>query len=227
VSKPGRNASRRYLFRGLSALVVGVAVLVGGCDQGDPPEQIEPSVGLPFPDTPDQLIDNFKTAYGGMDLEAYRDDVLSDQYTFVLQPETVEEFALADSLFDRDDELAIAETMFSGQPNAWDRVLTSIEMLELQPLSAWEAVPANDPYFGSLPETQRRRFSLIFYFAIQGDFRYEVLGAQVFYVECDSVLHRGVMTPRYRLRGQIDQTVLRPGKGTDQATWGTVKALWH
>jgi len=181
---------------------------------------------LPFPDTPDQLIANFEAAYGDMDLDAYRDEVLADAYTFVLQPETVEAFALADSLLDRDDELVIAQRMFTGQPNLDDRVLASIQMVERQPLSPWEPVPADDPHFGALPATLRRRFSLTYIFATQGDFGYQVVGAQVFYVACDTVLHEGAMTPRYRLRGQLDQTVIQPVAGTDVETWGGVKAYW-
>jgi hypothetical protein len=193
-------------------LLMMLLLASGGCifspddTGGDNP--VEPPVGLPFPDTPDKLIANFKTVYSAMDINRYRDEILSPDYTFVLQAETVEEFQLSDNIYEYADEVAIADKMFSGQPNLQDRVLSAIEIQTLQPQGAWLPVPANDPYFGGFPGARFRNYSLLFYFNMQGDFRYEVRGDQLFYVTADTVMHNGVMTPRYKLLGQLDQTAV-------------------
>lgn len=203
------------LSRNLSMLLLMMLLLAsGGCifspddDGGDDP--IDPPPTLPFPDTPDKLIANFKTVYTAMDINLYRDEVLSPDYTFVLQASTVEEFGLSDNIYEFEDEVAIVEHMFSGVPNRDGKVLTDIEIQVLQPEGAWLAVPANDPYYGGFPGAKFRNYTMLFYFNVQGDFRYEVQGNQLFYVTAEEEMHNGVMTPRYRLLGQIDQTSILP-----------------
>jgi hypothetical protein len=201
--------------RAMSLLVMMLLLLAaGGCifspddDGNDNPPPPEPT--LPWPDTPDKLMDNFETVYTGMDLVGYREEVLSPHYTFVLQNETVEEFQLPDNLYEFSEDVAIHDKMFSGQPNSDGKVLTDIEIQELQPEGAWLPVTATDPYFGGYPGAKFRNYSLLFYFNVQGDFRYEVRGNSLFYVTADTLMHNGVMTPRYRLLGQLDQTSAQP-----------------
>jgi hypothetical protein len=183
---------------------------------------------LPFPGTPDQIIQNFVTAYGAMDVDLYRDEILSPDYTFILQAETVEEFGLPDNLYEYTDEVAIAEHMFSGQPNLEGRVLTDIEIQVLQPQGTWFPVPANDPYFGGFPGVHVRNYAVLIYFNCQGEFRYEVQGDQLFYVTSEEVMHNGYMTPRYWLLGQLDQTGAAPwALLTESTTWGAVKVIWR
>jgi hypothetical protein len=219
------TSPRNLLFVSLAI----AALAAPGCYEDDPdtPPTVLPQYTLPFPDTPDQLMANFETSYPDLDLDTYRDEILADAYTFVLQQGTVEEFGLPDNLYNRDDELAIAEHLFSGHPNLNGKVLTDIEIQTLQPQGAWMPVAADDPYFGGVPGAQFRNYTLLFYFNVQGDFRYEILGNQLFYVTPDTVLYEGAMTPRYRLRGQLDQTGAMPAQRTEGATWSTVKALWQ
>ncbi len=203
--------------RKLSLLLLMMLLLAsGGCifspdDDGDD-NIIPPDPELPFPDTPDQLIANFKTVYTGMDFNAYRDEILSEDYTFVLQAETVEEFELSDNIYEYADELVIAQKMFSGQPNQDGVVLSTIEIQSLQPQGGWLDVPANDPYFGGYPGARFRNYIIVSYFIAQGgDFRYEVQGNVLFYVTSTEEMHEGALTPRYRLLGQLDQTaVIQP-----------------
>ena len=216
------------------SIILIVLVLAGyvaiGCNDKDAPVVLPPApeYTLPFPDTPDQLMENFETAYAGMDLAVYRDEVLAETYDFVLTAETVEEFELPDNVFDRDEELAIAQKMFSDQPNQNGVVVSNIQIQSLQPQGAWLAVPDTDPYFGNQPGVLLRSYDILCYFNAQGgDFRYEVRGNQLFYVVPDTVMHEGVMTPRYRLRGQLDQTGAIGPKSTESTTWGTVKALYE
>jgi len=183
----------------------------GGCifsPDDNPPDILPPVDTLPFPDTPDKIIANFKTVYTDMDINLYRDEILSPDYTFVLLNETVEHFGLPDNLFEFEDEIRITGKMFSGQPNEAGRVLSDIEIQVLQPQGAWLPVPDNDPYFGGLG-AQVRNYNTLIYFNMQGEFRYEVQGNQLFYVAADTVMHDGALTPRYRLLGQLDQTTTK------------------
>jgi hypothetical protein len=204
----------RIQSRVLGLLMMLLLMLAsGGCifspdDAGGPDPIVEDP--LPFPDDPDQLIANFKTVYSGMDHTRYRDEILSPDYTFVLQVETVEEFGLSSNIYEYADEVAISAKMFSGLPNLRGKVLTAIEMQVLQPEGAWLPVAANDPYFGGFPGARVRNYSMLFYFNSQDAFRYEVRGNQMFYVTADTVMRNGVMTPRYKLLGQLDLTTILP-----------------
>jgi hypothetical protein len=219
---------RRWKLLLLAAAFTGLLLAAAGCKDNDGPGPIVvPQYVLPFPDTPDRLMANFKTAYTTMDLDAYRDEVLRPDYTFVLQNETVERFGLPDNLFGFEDEGLITEKMFAGQPNEEGKVLSDIEIQVLHPQGAWLPVPEADPYFASVPGTLVRNYNILIYFNMQGEFRYEVQGDQLFYVAPDTVLHDGALTPRYRLRGQLDQTARLLDKGTESSTWGTVKALFR
>ena len=82
--------------------------------------------------------------------------------------------------------------------------------------------------FGGIPGAQVRNYEILIYFNTLGDHRYEVRGEQLFYVEADTVMHDGAMTPRYRLAGQLDRSsVGRRSKATEGSTWGGVKALFR
>ncbi len=187
------------------------------------------TASLPFADTPDRLVDNFLFTYQAMDIDLYRDDILSENYIFLLQAETVEEFELQDNIYEYDDELAIAQKMFSGQPDQNGVVLSTIEIQSLQPQGGWYDVPANDPYFGGYPGARFRNYNILSYFNAQsGWFRYEVQGNVLFYVTSEEVMHDGVLTPQYRLLGQLDQTSFwLNGKATESTTWSDVKAMFE
>lgn len=96
------------------------------------------------------------------------------------------------------------------------------------PQGAWLAVPADDPYFGGFPGAQMCNYSVLLYFNVQGEFRYEVQGDQLFYVTSEMVQHEGVLTPRFHLLGQLDQTGFwGSGRATESTTWGGVKAMFE
>jgi hypothetical protein len=219
--------TRRWRTAMIMLLACGALLALGGCDKGEPPEQPHETTGLPFADTPDQLMANFETAYTDMNLDAYRDEVLADAYDFVLLPETVDCFGLLDGTFGHADELAITQKMFSGQPNEAGRVLADLEITEFQPQGGWLPVAETDSTFGGIPGALLRRYDVLMFANMQGEFRYVVQGMQIFCVAPDTVLHEGAPTPRYRLRGQIDLTVVNLDKATDVAPWGTLKALFR
>lgn len=210
-----------------SCVLLALALFaIAGCS-GDDDSQAGPNAPayrLPFPDTPDQLIANFQIALTTLDLAAYRDEILADRYEFILQGPTVQEFGLPDGVFDRVEELAIVQRMFTGQPNEAGKVLTAIEVQSLQPHGPWLEVPQADVYFRDLPGALVRNYDLVIYFHLQDDSRYEVRGQQLFYATPDVRLFEGAMTQCYRLRGQLDACTLSSRDQTEMMTWGAVKA---
>lgn len=216
---------RRALSLAFTALAAAL-LLTTGCNDKDDPQPPVPEYALPFPDTPDQVVANFRTVLTDLDVVAYRDEVLADEYAFILLDETVEEFALPDGIFDRDEELTIAQNMFSGQENAQGGVLTDIEVPLIQPQGAWTTADA-DPDFRAVPGGLVRAYNVLVYFNMRGDFRYEVRGQQFFCVIPDTQLFEGAMTPCYRLQGQRDGSAVGAHKATESSSWGGVKALFR
>jgi len=94
-----------------------------------------------FPGSPGKLMANFAEAYGGRDLEAYR-DVLHPDFRFQFQPCDVEALGLAKDHFGKREELEVAAKMFSGKPvvKKDGRVLPAIggiEFLHFEPCGEW------------------------------------------------------------------------------------------
>ena len=203
-----------------------LAALIPGCKSDDGPTGVPLTPELPVADTPDQLIANFAAVYAGLDLAIYRDDILADQYAFVLQPETVDAFDLPANRLDRDDELVIASHLFGGTPSRTGEALGGIVFESLQPQGAWQPVAENDPFFPGLPGALVRSYTLAISFGTVGDAIYTVAGDQLFYVVAQTVPRDGVPTTRYLLRGQVDLTTGELRKGVEPLTWGDVKAMW-
>lgn len=211
-----------------AVLLAVVALTISGCSDDDPSTKPNPqSYRLPFPDTPDQLMANFQTAVATRDLDAYRDEILADQYEFILQNQTVQQFGLPRAVLDRSAELAITQKMFSGQPNEDGRVLAAIDFQIFQPHGPWMPVPAADGYFQAIPGALVRNFDLVIVFDMQGDLDYEIQGQQLFYAIPDIRLRDGNMVQCYRLRGQLDACSLVSPDQTAAATWGSVKAQYR
>lgn len=207
-----------------AALACALTLTAGCNDKDDPAGPPPPEYTLPFPDTPQQLMANFRTALTELDLAAYRDEVLAGEYEFILQQSTQEDFGLPDNILDRTDELEIARKMFTGQPNSRNQVISSIEVASMQPTTAWLPVPETDADFGDVPDALVCSYYFRIYFNMRSDLRYEVTGAQHFYVVPSTQMLGGVMTPCYRLRGQVDQSSAY--KSTESQSWGSVKALY-
>ena len=171
--------TRRYVLARRASCSPAL-VAIAGCKDNDDPSRAERrrSTGLPFPDTPDQLMANFQTALTSMDLAAYRDEVLADRVrASCCRAATVEEFGLPDGVFDRVEELAIvAEDVHRpaqrGRPGA-RRPSRSSPCSRKAPGCR---CPAPDLYFGDIPGALVRNYNLLIYFNLQGEFRYEVRG---------------------------------------------------
>lgn len=212
--------SRRFALLFACCLVLPLAA----CNDKDDPTGPEPPVTVE-PRTPDGLMADFSAAYAARDLAAYRDGVLAPAYRFPMQAATVDEFSLPDSTLLFAHEVAIVEAMFSGQPGSEGEVLTGITIDTLQPQGGWLPVSDDDPYFGGVAGAQVRTYSLLFFFELTQDNRYEVGGLQMFYTVPETLLSDGEPVVRHRLLGQIDLTGDDP-KAVDNLSWSDVKARW-
>ncbi|MFH1842157.1 MAG: hypothetical protein ABIF77_03035, partial [bacterium] len=90
--------------------------LANGCgDEGaitEPP--MTPTLPEGYPETPDQLMDNFRAAYSGLDSLAYA-ALLHPDYRFLFSGPDLNLMELLTGYLTATEELTIAWNMFSGQ----------------------------------------------------------------------------------------------------------------
>ncbi len=191
-----------FLMPLLLVALAGTGCLFSPDNSDDPPP---PPPVIPFPDSEDQLIANFKTAYTSMRIDDYR-PVLHPQYVFILRPEDVppgesDRFTYA-------EELAVAENMFSGQPierpgDSPVPAISAISIAALDRQGTWIDVGSSDPDF---PNTRRGLYLIQLTFSRAGANTIIVNGQQEFYVTSRDSLVNGVTKPYFQLRGQRDLT---------------------
>ncbi len=200
----------------LPVVVIGLAFAAGGCifQPEDSPNNGGGGggdTGLPFPSTPDQLIDNYKTVYQDKDIALYRDQVLSHDYKFVLQQGTVDEFGLPDNVYNYEEDVALQSRMFSEQPgheaNGTTVVISSIDIPIMNGYDNWEPVSDSDTNFGGYPNARKRTYDVGIYFHVSGESRQlYVAGQTTFYVTARDSTYQGAPTLYYQLLGQEDHT---------------------
>jgi hypothetical protein len=100
----------------LPALLIALAVLPG-CSTDDPavPQPEPEPEGLPFPDSPEQLMANFATAYETRNLVELA-GLLHPRSETILQQSTTTRYPDVGTTLDRTEELRIHERMFAGVP---------------------------------------------------------------------------------------------------------------
>lgn len=184
-----------------------VALAGSGClfspdnDTQPPP----PPPVIPFPDSADQLIANFKTAYTSMRIDDYR-PVLHPDYVFILRPEDV---PLGGSdRFTYAEELAVTENMFSGLPierpgDTTVPAISSISIAVLNRLGIWIDVGPSDTNF---PNTRKGLYEIQLTFSRADANTIIVNGEQEFYVASRDSVVNGVTRQYFQLRGQVDLT---------------------
>jgi len=196
----------------LPLLLVLPLLAAGGClfspdDDNSPPGGGGGNEGLPFPGTPDQLIENFQTVYEARDFLVYTEQILHPQYTFVLQEQTVEDFGLPDNLYEYEDEVVIAQKLFSESPGSNGQVITQIDVERMQPQGVWQDVDDSDQYFGGIENAQRRTYDVKLVLFVQGqNLQLIVEGNVIFYVAGTEVEYQGQTRLYYQLLGQWDFT---------------------
>lgn len=206
-------------------LVVLLTIAAAGCLFSPDPKthEVPPLPVAPFPDTPDQLMANFKTAYTGLAIADYR-SVLHPGYVFIFRLQDL--LPGASDRFTCAEELAVAVKMFSGLPieRPWGMTLPAISSIQFTTLNRagpWTEVGLEDPDF---PNTNRALFEIQLTFSRADANTIIVTGLQEFYVSARDSLVDGVLKPFYQLRGQRDLS--GDSKGVEGDSWGAVKCLY-
>lgn len=181
---------------------------------------------LPFPDSPQQVMENFVTAYETRDVGEYL-MIMHPDFQTILQQETIDEFPDVGPTLDRYEEQNIHKRMFLGQavidPNG-DLLpgITEIAFDVIQSLGPWEATP-NDDIF---PNAQSALYEIQVLFNRGQNFStLRVEGMIKFYVVSREFEHEGVTRQFFQMVGQVDLT--DGHKAIESTNWGFVKALFR
>ncbi len=181
----------------------------------------------PFPDSPTQLMLNFRTAYETRDIALYR-NLLDPDFLMLLKESTIFDFPELGSTLDAVEDADIHAALFAGASGR-DAIgnlttpVSSIGFEDLFQLTDWEVTPQTDPVPGALAAL----FDLSVNFNRTGDKRLQVQGMVKFYASVRDSLHLGAIRPCYRMKGQWDFTIEDVLKDMEGASFGSVKALWR
>lgn len=211
--------------RGLALVLTLVAVLLvaPACDDDDPVAP-PPPIG---PETWQELMATFVSVYEDLDIDGFR-EVIHPDFLIALSQATVDEFALPADTFSYDEEVLIAERMFSGQPfvrpdQSIVPGITRIAFEYFEPETAWEVAGPTDRFPGDLCAQYRVEIRIE-----QGNFGLlTIRGIIEFAVRIELVEHDGVPRHRWWLVGQVDYTDPGAKRPTDEASWGDLKALYR
>jgi hypothetical protein len=184
---------------------------------------------LPFPDSPDQLMLNFKTICEDMDFAEYA-SLLHPDYFMILQQSTQDMYPSVGSTLDVVEERRIHERMFSKQDvtDPDGALVPGLRTIEFRTFvrSAWSLSPPTDV----IPNADCAVYQVSFQFdrgAAQRILKVE--GEIKFYVtHRDSVIN-SVTRPYYQMYGQIDLTLSSAlgSKASALDSWGSVKCLFR
>ena len=181
---------------------------------------------LPFPDTPDQLLANFRTIYETRDTDEYR-IILDPAFVTLLQPETVNEFPLVGNELDFAEEIRIHDRLFSAESQTdpgggFIPAVVQISFSRLTQIVDWGLSLPTDP----IPSTLSSLYDVeILVDRGQAYSTLKVEGQIRFYATTAEVLHEGQPRTYYRLVGQLDLTDSR--KDVSIMAWGSLKAYFH
>ncbi len=168
------------------------------------------TVVRPFPGTPDQVMENFRTAYSTRDLDFYN-EVLHADYRFYFTQEDVLSGAVPTEFWGKAEEMEATENIFSGNayqsPDGGSEAgVSAITFSQLDQTVDWQPVGPEDPDF---PSTQWASFTVAIDFERTGDTTIQVRGQQLFWVSCDTVVVDGLRKAYYQVRGQRDYTSVK------------------
>lgn len=188
-----------------------VLTAAGGCifsPGEDPPcTDCNPVPGLPFPDSPEQLMLNFKAIYEDMNFAEYRKMVHPD-YIMILQPSTQTEFPDVGPTLDISEELQMHDRMFSKQDVTDPDGLSvpGVQTIQFQTFARqnpWSRSAGDD----QIPNADFALYDVVFLFDLGAREKVlKVQGAIKFYVTHRDSVVSGVTKPFYQMYGQIDLT---------------------
>jgi hypothetical protein len=203
-----------------------------GCNDDDSnpvitstPDNI-PDSSLPWPGTPAQLMANFQTIYENRDADEYR-LMLDPAFVTILQQGTRNEFPHVGQELDVTEENRIHERLFSGEAqtdpdgNLVPAVL-DFEFSQFSQIFDWEESLPSDP----IPNTLSSMYRVDIKVDRGQQFpSLNVVGQIRFYVTTAAGRLDGQPRTYYRLVGQLDLT--GDGKGFQEVSWGSLKALFY
>ncbi len=180
---------------------------------------------IPFPDSEDQLMMNFKQAHTARNYEMY-EQALHQNFKFVFLPSDVENLGLPCNYFPRTADLAAMANLLSGEPiqnsqGVQVSAVTQISFQVLDPVSAWEE--SGNPDF---PASRKRLYNVHLALSRLADTTIIIQGQQEFYAASRDSLHEGTERPYWELVGQVELTSRSP-RATEQASWGSTKYLYY
>jgi hypothetical protein len=166
-------------------------------------------------ETTDGTLQLLREFYGNRTLEGYA-ALLSEDFLWIGQHGT-------DSIA-RDEEIAIASTMFSGEPGANDYRVLHISFSQLEPQTLWQDTPEDDPHFGAFTGSMHRNYLVDISFVIADlNLILRVQGP----VTCYVIEEVGDDGPEFRFLGIVDATFGGPGKATESISWTQVKEIFR
>ena len=202
------HAKRILMLLALVLLIAPAGCIFSPDEGGDGPPPKEP---LPWPETQEQLMANFVTAYEKMDIDYYR-EVIHQDFRIYLSQQTIDDFDTGD-YFDYDTEVQIARNMFSGNAITRDNGsiepgITGFQFTYLTQATSWEPTPADD----RIPNARRALYNLELYInRTEGAPRLRIGGGDggqiEFYLRNIPQESQGRMRDRWWMVGQVDYTV--------------------
>ena len=203
--------------------------VLGMEDLWGPDDEVEYNTGvtrLPFPDSPEKLMANFKTIYETMEVYDYLRTMHPDFLT-ILQSSTMDEFPDVGPTLSRYEEQNVHKRMFSTQAvtdpdgNLVPGVSTIVFDV-FQQLAPWETADPDGlfpdalwaPYQVSILWNRGQTFSTL-----------RVEGIINFYVVSRDIEYKDEARQFFQMIGQVDLT--DSNKATEGTSWGTVKAIFR
>ncbi len=193
---------RILLLAALAALMVPAGCIFSPEDGGGGGGTVIET--LPFAGSPEQLMENFKTVYEGMDYNNYL-TVMDDGFRIYLTDDTVLEFGLPRNFFEYAEEVRITERWFSG--NSPREGVGGIERITFEtyvPIAAWR--PSENPDFPGAVEADYTVKFVIQQATTDGAKNLEINGSIRFFLSTEEVEYQGRTRTLYRMVGQIDGT---------------------
>ena len=196
-----------FLLLAAFALFIAPAGCIFSPDEDEDPGEVIKPQELPFPGSPDVLMNNFQKIYETRDYNEYR-KIMHPDFLTILQEATTEEFPDVGTTLDVNEELHIHERMFSGdavtdpQGELVPGVL-SISFNNFRALDDWKVSPVDD----IIPNAQWAPYEVVFLFDRGQNYStLKVEGTIKFYVTSRDSLHQGSVRKYHQMIGQVDLT---------------------
>jgi len=214
----------RVFLISVAVVLAGMMILAGCSDDDDPVRVVpDPPIG---PGSADELVTQFLAAYEAMKLDNYL-ALLDPEFLMVLGPETILEFPDVGTTLDYAKEERIHQRMFSGEsvtdPNG-DFVpgVQTIVFNVFTARAAWS--PSDDP--DRFPDAVWTSYEVVINFYRGQEFSmFNITGVVKIYARAHKVMVDGEEKTYFLMAGMVELT--GSGKGTEEISWGSVKALYR